>query len=313
VKHKISQGSNIKKGNFIMKTLLAILAAGTVLIGISACKEEKQEVIIAKVGKQTITKTNLEDRLMSLPEEYRVQYEASEIGKKQFIDILVREAVIAELAQDMGIEKEKEYIDAIEDFKKEQEKLFEDYKKDTLFKFYLSKIQEKFAADDSEVKQYYDDHKELYLTPVSFTARYIFVYDEVAALSAMDRLQKGEKFENVAKDISQDTSSASNGGLIGPIKIGEYVPEFEKAILSLKIGETSKIVQMPYGYAIIHKISEQKGAMVPLEEAKEDIASILEKEKFDKWLEQETEKLRVTTNYDDFTTDLPESWEGTNE
>lgn len=67
---------------------------------------------------------------------------------------------------------------------------------------------------------------------------------------AAERIQKGEAFEKVAKDVSQD-GSASEGGDLGYFGRGRMVPEFEKVAFSLEKGQVSDIVKTRFGYHLI--------------------------------------------------------------
>jgi peptidyl-prolyl cis-trans isomerase SurA len=72
-----------------------------------------------------------------------------------------------------------------------------------------------------------------------------------------ERLAIGEGFDDIAKAQSQDPVSAANGGEIGWVAPGQLVPEFEKVMLNLKVGETSKPVRTPFGYHII-RVEDKK-------------------------------------------------------
>ena len=72
-----------------------------------------------------------------------------------------------------------------------------------------------------------------------------------------ERLAIGESFDDIAKAQSQDPVSAANGGEIGWVAPGQLVPEFEKVMLNLKVGETSKPVRTPFGYHII-RVEDKK-------------------------------------------------------
>ena len=60
-------------------------------------------------------------------------------------------------------------------------------------------------------------------------------------------------FAATAKATSQDQASAKSGGSLGLFPRGAMVPEFENALLALKPGEISPVVQTQYGYHIIHR------------------------------------------------------------
>ena len=60
-------------------------------------------------------------------------------------------------------------------------------------------------------------------------------------------------FAATAKANSQDTQTAPKGGSLGIFPKGTMVPEFEKALVALKPGEISPVIQTAYGYHIIRR------------------------------------------------------------
>lgn len=77
--------------------------------------------------------------------------------------------------------------------------------------------------------------------------------DEVlAAVSAGDK-----SFEDLAKQYSEDTTTAAQGGDLGWFGRGVMVAEFEQAAFALSPGETSQLVKTIFGYHII-KVLEKK-------------------------------------------------------
>ncbi|WP_223462326.1 MULTISPECIES: SurA N-terminal domain-containing protein [unclassified Pseudomonas] len=65
------------------------------------------------------------------------------------------------------------------------------------------------------------------------------------------RLAKGEKFEALAKEFSQDPGSANNGGDLGYAGPGVYDPAFEKALYSLTQDQVSGPVRTDFGFHLI--------------------------------------------------------------
>ena len=77
-----------------------------------------------------------------------------------------------------------------------------------------------------------------------------------------EKLNAGTSFAEVAKEYSEDSATASNGGLIGTFNKGEmtkrFNAEFEEAVLNLaKEKYTTKTIQSSYGYHIIYKNNEK--------------------------------------------------------
>ena len=67
------------------------------------------------------------------------------------------------------------------------------------------------------------------------------------------RLQKGEKFANIAKEVSL-CSSKKRGGDLGFFGRGQMVKEFETAAFALEKGLISSITKTKYGYHIIKRL-----------------------------------------------------------
>ncbi|EUB75880.1 PpiC-type peptidyl-prolyl cis-trans isomerase [Pseudomonas sp. GM41(2012)] len=65
------------------------------------------------------------------------------------------------------------------------------------------------------------------------------------------RLAKGEKFEALAKEFSQDPGSANNGGDLGYAGPGVYDPAFETALYALAKDQVSAPVRTDFGFHLI--------------------------------------------------------------
>lgn len=76
---------------------------------------------------------------------------------------------------------------------------------------------------------------------------------------AAEKLKKGASFEELAREISEDTS-ASEGGDLGCVQAGKMVKPFEDATFALKAGETSAVIETEYGFHIIRLDGIYKGA-----------------------------------------------------
>ncbi len=75
-----------------------------------------------------------------------------------------------------------------------------------------------------------------------------------------ERVDNGTKFEDMARQYSED-GSANNGGDLGWVNPGDTVPQFEKAMNELKAGEISAPVRSPFGWHIIQVIERRKQDM----------------------------------------------------
>ena len=82
---------------------------------------------------------------------------------------------------------------------------------------------------------------------------HILVKTEPEAKAILERLNKGEKFANIAKDASL-CPSGKKGGDLGTFSRGKMVKEFETAAFTLQKGQTSAIVKTKFGYHIIKRL-----------------------------------------------------------
>src|SRR2546430_2932133 len=128
-------------------------------------------------------------------------------------------------------------------------------------------------VSDDEVRAYYDTHKKLFDRPgtgkvsILIVPRTVNGADSAAvrahALALRARILGGEKFEDVAKAESADSSTGVNGGTLGKGVKGRFVPTFEAAAYALKPGEISQPVLTPFGYHLI-RLDERKGDTLTL-------------------------------------------------
>jgi parvulin-like peptidyl-prolyl isomerase len=82
---------------------------------------------------------------------------------------------------------------------------------------------------------------------------HILVKTEQEAKTILERLNKGEKFANMAKQVSL-CPSGKRGGDLGTFGRGKMVKEFETAAFKLNKGEVSPIVKTKFGYHLIKRL-----------------------------------------------------------
>ena len=82
---------------------------------------------------------------------------------------------------------------------------------------------------------------------------HVLVGSEQEAKRALERINRGEKFANVAKETST-CPSAKRGGDLGFFGRGQMVREFELAAFALQKGQISPIVKTKFGYHIIKRL-----------------------------------------------------------
>lgn len=92
------------------------------------------------------------------------------------------------------------------------------------------------------------------------------------AEGALERIRSGERFADVAADVSDEPGAAERGGLLEPGRRDSWVPGFWEAASALEEGEVSDVVETRYGYHVI-KLEERR--IVPFEEVRGEVVSRL--------------------------------------
>ncbi len=95
------------------------------------------------------------------------------------------------------------------------------------------------------------------------------------ANEVISKLKNGEKFEDLAKEYSDDETNKEDGGLLPKFSHGDYEEEFEKASKDLEIGKyTTTPVKTSYGYHIIYKEAQDEKPELKIveDDIKEEIA-----------------------------------------
>ena len=118
-----------------------------------------------------------------------------------------------------------------------------------------TEIMQKLQVTDTELKAYYDAHRDEFAATPQITLREISInvpataqgvnvaQDDEARARAEDvrkRIVAGEPFPKLAADFS-DSGSKANGGLVGPMSKDDLAPELQKAIQGMKAGGVTPV------------------------------------------------------------------------
>lgn len=111
-------------------------------------------------------------------------------------------------------------------------------------------------ADTAAARQMYVDGDILAASHILLLTKGAPADVQAAAKKKADALRaevNSSNFAQLAKANSQDAPSAARGGSLGLFRHGQMVPQFEQALLKLKPGEISPVIQTDYGYHIIRR------------------------------------------------------------
>ncbi len=150
-------------------------------------------------------------------------------------------------------------------------------------------------VSDAEVDAFYKANTKSFSTPEQRTASHILVNVKPDAPAAARSAAKAKAeailaevrknpadFAKIAKAKSEDVGSAELGGDLGPVSADAFSKPMYDAMLKLKQGEVSDLVNDEYGYHIVTITAYKPATVKPLEEARTEIAAELKKQKLSK-------------------------------
>ena len=116
-------------------------------------------------------------------------------------------------------------------------------------------------AEDDVKKRFEQEVENTHKT--EYKVRHMLVKEESEAKDIITQLQKGAKFDKLAKDKSIDTQSGKSGGELGWINQGMVVPEFFNAVMKMKKDAISaEPVKSDFGWHII-KVEDIRPLKIP--------------------------------------------------
>ena len=121
------------------------------------------------------------------------------------------------------------------------------------------------------------------------------ILDDEAArkfiLGLKERISGGEDFADLAKEYSDDTGSAQEGGELGWTNPGEMVPEFEAAMASVEIGVLTDPVRSEFGWHIL-EVTGRRTEDFAEQVRRNQIANYLREAKYGEELENWLREIR---------------------
>jgi len=241
-----------------------ILMAGTSLAQTKQDAGAKEDKVVAVVNGHEIRVSEVEmaaedilGQLPDVPPQLRYPY---------IVEYLVERHLLAQAAVKEGVAESEEYKRRLALY---QAKALRDA-------YYAEKI--KPTVTEEQIKTAYDTESAKVAQTERVRARHILVGSEQEAKQIIERLNAGEKFEDVAKKYSLD-GSKEYGGDLGYFTAAEMVPEFSKAAFALKVGEVSAPIKTDFGWHVILLEDRKMGGAQPYDQVKVAIGNVLLRKK----------------------------------
>jgi len=288
-------------------TLLVLLAGLCLLIAGCSSNTTVSDDIVASVNGKQITTADLEKayqgringaQQLPTPEE-------AQALKFQLLTQMINDEILLQMASANGLtatdaEVETKFTDLKSQYTeekfqgmlKDQKMTADDIKAEmrkglTVEKLITKEITQRITVSDAEIKDLFEKNRASFNLPEGYHLQHILVTpvqeqqitngkrdDAKSPADAKTKAEKlfrdiqgGQDFGLVARDWSEDSDTAPNGGDLGfqPIaKLEEIDPKVSQAVQRLKIGESSPLLETKYGYHILKLLERDSGGQKDL-------------------------------------------------
>jgi parvulin-like peptidyl-prolyl isomerase len=296
----------------------------------NAGKKEHLERVVAVVNDSIILQSELDARLVPVRAEAAQIADPQERRRReaklasQVLDEMVNEELIVQAAEAAKIEVDSSEVQAALDEIKQQNNLDDaglqqalaqqgytlaGYKADLRRQLLRLRavnqlVAPKVNVTDEDVRARYNELQRrsssvsavqlshmLFKLPEHPTEQQL---DEAKAKAAkaMERVKAGEAFAEVAKQVSEDSSTAPGGGELGWFQRGSINPEWEQIVFSMEKGDMRGPVPGPQGLHVFYVTDIKQSNLQPYDQMKDQLQRELRRRELDKATQNWTEELR---------------------
>ncbi len=165
----------------------------------------------------------------------------------EYLNLFINYKLKLKEAKTLGLDKKTSYQDELKGYKKQ---LAAGYLTDTRTSEALIK-----EAYDRSLERVNASHILVFVKPNAPAQDTALAYQKIS--EAREKILKGEKFEEIAKQYSQDPSVVKNAGSLGWFSVFRMVYPFEDAAYNTKVNEVSNPFRTKFGYHIV-KVNQRE-------------------------------------------------------
>lgn len=245
---------------------------------------DAKAVIVAQVGPVKITREQFDERVALLDEEDQ-DFAQTPVGRRNFIDLLVREKLVALDAKDEDLDKSDVYLTSLEDKRQQLKEIYEEFADQLLVRLWEDRMHENGVVNvsDEEIAAYYKKY------PYEMTIKQIIIPDAQTADAVWRALKNNKsRWKELEKQYSK-APGQSRGKEISFMP-GEFIPELEVIAANSPSGSVQGFVKTAQGFHIIMKTGERR---LSLKDAAPRVRAILENQKTDAALNALKNKYKV--------------------
>jgi peptidyl-prolyl cis-trans isomerase C len=274
-----------------------------------ACKQQGEAAspALIRVDGRTVTLEQFKKSFAkTLPaDQVLSEEEKADLERSFLVQVIDRELALAE-ADRLGVSVTPEEVeaalrehrrdypgDAFEQMLAAKGITLDDWRRDLeegllMEKVVRQAVYAKVAVAESEIDDYYQEHRDEFDRPAQVRARQIVVASKEEGQRVLGLLRQGEPFTEVARQNSL-SPDAEEGGDLGFFARGDMPPEFDAIVFTLPVGRISDLVQSEYGFHIFLVEERREALRLPLSELRTEIRDRLLAEKeeraYQRWLQ----------------------------
>jgi len=240
------------------------LSLGTMAVSVPATAQT-----VAVVNGTELTQEDLVRLFEGLRPE--VQANGMEILYPFLLEELIAREVLVNQARAEGFDQNPEMVSQLEDFEQQMVARIEALKEELIYNAYVVN-QAEATVSDADVQAEYDNLAAQMPDEEEIDVSHILVETREEAESIIQRVTDGELFADLARELSIDVGSGTQGGALGWSRRGMFVPTFEEAAFALEANTfTSVPVQSDFGWHVILVIAKRQIEPPPLSDVADRI------------------------------------------
>lgn len=312
----------------LLKKLIPLIGLALALIAGTAYGEIISKVA-AVVNDTIITTYQLDQKIAAVaatdPAYANLDATARKELRSRALESMIEDELIRQRARSLKLEANDDEVNAAIDDVQQQNNLtrlqliaaleqqgmsFETYRSNmkdqiTRFKLLGKEVQSKIDVSSQEVRSYYEEHLDEYRDPPYVHLGHLLFNlpedapagEKAATLAKAEKAQSRLKMGDSIADLLV-TYTDAKGGDMGKLKENDLTSAFADAIVGLKTGETSDIVEVPGSIYIFKMIERSDGNPKPLEAVRTSIEEILMEKNRSEGFKAWQEKLRANAYVD---------------
>ncbi len=265
------------------------------------------EQIVARVNNAIISLTELEQGRATLRRELNEKYQGTELeaqyqaAEKTTLRDLIDQQLLVQTGEELGLSVEAEVINHLDRLRQQlnlpsmealeraiaaQGMSYEDYRQQVRNQILTQMVIQREVAgrvllDQQQVRDYYLEHREEFNRPEQVRLREILITtqgltgDELAAKEqklqeALEKIRKGDKFEEVAQAYS-DSPTAAEGGNLGSFEPEKLSAAIREVIGKLRDGGVGDPIRTQQGWLVLQLVNHSPAGIQAFEDVEEEI------------------------------------------